>query len=200
MPWLTPNYGTGFVARSIFIPSFLLSHFTGALQEMTISENWQSFGDMSPEECAIFAGDMLLSVRGDMVGQVFYTLGDIPGYGLPLDGAVRLRSNYPALWGVLPLAMKTETTFTLPDFSGRFVLSGGTIGELGGESEHVLTIDEMPPHEHGEHTHLPVQATGEIPTAIPDVPIPDVTTLRGGGLPHNNMPPYVVVRPFVVAF
>lgn len=82
----------------------------------------------------------------------------------------------------------------------KFLLSAGDTykaGETGGESTHVLTVDEMPRHNHsidnlnvsGSTTpYMTVQAQekkgygGNVQTFF-----------TGGGQEHNNMPPYIVV-------
>ena len=51
----------------------------------------------------------------------------------------------------------TTNSFTAPDLSTRFIIGAGTnnntgttysVGSVGGEEKHVLTLDEMPPHQH----------------------------------------------------
>ena len=82
----------------------------------------------------------------------------------------------------------------------KFLLSAGDTykaGETGGEATHVLTVDEMPRHNHsidnlnasGSTTpYMTVQAQekkgygGNVQTFF-----------TGGGQAHNNMPPYIVV-------
>jgi hypothetical protein len=89
-----------------------------------------------------------------------------------------------------------------------FLLSAGDTykaGETGGESTHILTIDELPKHSHGvktdldspdfnvewpawsEHTYGWTQ-TEEISNA----PAAQ-TTIVGKNTAHNNMPPYLAV-------
>ena len=89
---------------------------------------------------------------------------------------------------------------TWEQIKDRFLLSAGDTykaGATGGEATHVLTVDEMPRHNHsidnlnasGSTTpYMTVQAQekkgygGNVQTFF-----------TGGGQAHNNMPPYIVV-------
>lgn len=93
--------------------------------------------------------------------------------------------------------------------SGRFLLGADetyTAGSTGGTAEETLTIDETPIHNHHFHveggsypsisaresmkfsayafTQNPNQNASEVY---------DIVMNAGGGQPHNNMPPYLVV-------
>lgn len=71
-------------------------------------------------------------------------------------------------------------------------------GEVGGEESHLLSVEEMPPHNHGgwpvgsyEHT----AAMGNTPPHH-SVLNKQIET-QGGNVPHNNMPPFVALLPCV---
>lgn len=84
---------------------------------------------------------------------------------------------------------------------GRFLLGADSTyaaGSTGGEAEHTLTIDEMPRHNHE------IDNLNESGNATPYMTVSaqdkkgyggNVQTMfAGGGKPHNNMPPYLVVN------
>lgn len=70
-------------------------------------------------------------------------------------------------------------------------------GEMGGEVEHTLTVDEIPAHTRSERLEWSntkawgLTGTGEGANAVVDQG--GVTGATGGGKPHNNLPPYLVV-------
>lgn len=99
------------------------------------------------------------------------------------------------------------TTFTLPDMRGKVSVAAGTgagltnrvLGTVGGEENHLLTINEIP-----SHTHTYDKQNGVNPVPIP-VPTPVSTPTdeifssvnsgaTGGGAAHNVMQPYVVLN------
>ena len=90
-----------------------------------------------------------------------------------------------------------------PDLRGRFVLGSNqnnyNIGNIGGEENHTITIEEMPSHSHksagqcymscrsGNWPRFMVESDREVEQGRP------TTLSTGGSQPHNNMPPYYVL-------
>lgn len=87
----------------------------------------------------------------------------------------------------------------------RFLLGSGVnfnSGDTGGEAEHTLTIDELPSHTHRYKRHSlnrkdPEPETGQDAYGVSNKTLEErmgTSEAAGGGIPHNNMPPYLVVN------
>lgn len=71
-----------------------------------------------------------------------------------------------------------------------------TAGNTGGEYEHTLTTDEMPSHSHSESGLGSMYDGGpnfNQTSGVLGYSWRTTTGSAGGGKPHNNMQPYVVV-------
>lgn len=80
-----------------------------------------------------------------------------------------------------------------PDLRGRFVLGvsdSHQMGEVGGEEEVTLTVEQMPRHRHSMSCALPYEsaASGSYVSGAKDYS--GTTQYQGSSQPHNNMPPY----------
>ena len=103
-----------------------------------------------------------------------------------------------------------QTTFALPDLRSRVPIhvgSGHTLGEVGGEQAHTLTGNEMPAHSHAMHGSTASSGGSDNPTdrflgsasnlyhapAALQAMNPGTIAGTGGGQPHENMQPYLVL-------
>jgi len=68
------------------------------------------------------------------------------------------------------------------------------IGQYGGEKTHILTVPEIPAHNHGFSASAgSLTGSGYVATGNADETTPVLgMTNTGGGLAHNNMQPYLV--------
>jgi microcystin-dependent protein len=103
-----------------------------------------------------------------------------------------------------------QTTFALPDLRARVPIhvgSGHTLGEVGGEQAHTLSIAELPTHTHVMNATA-VQADLDVPagnvlakvnTSIYGSPSglvamdPGTVANVGGSQAHLNMQPFLVI-------
>jgi microcystin-dependent protein len=103
-----------------------------------------------------------------------------------------------------------QTTFALPDLRGRIPVHANDdlpIGNAVGEELHTLTQNELPTHQHQLLASTAVADTavpsGALPAAAnngfaaPTSPrtaiAPATVATQGGGLPHENRHPYLVL-------
>lgn len=126
----------------------------------------------------------------------------IPETCLPCDGAEYLKSAYPDLYTALGSSWESDAThFIVPDLRDRVVVGKGTtfgFGDTGGETEHTLTVDELPAHDHGIGSDVQGVANGSnkrFPTTNDYIR----STETGGGEAHENMPPYLALVWVIVA-
>ena len=104
-----------------------------------------------------------------------------------------------------------RTTFGLPNLQGRMLIGAGqgaglsnrTIGETGGVETVNLLSSELPAHNHPATTpdNVVVRGTGAAKyglTTGKSTGASFTTEVAGGGLPHNNMQPYLALN-YIIA-
>ncbi len=107
-----------------------------------------------------------------------------------------------------------QTNFALPNLQGRVPLhvgGGMTLGQLGGETAHTLTVPELAAHTHqltgSDHAAdagspagaLWAPGNGPAYAATPNTAMAAAAiSATGGSQPHENMAPFLVLN-FVIA-
>lgn len=111
----------------------------------------------------------------------------VPGVIWTWYGAV---AAIPSGWALC------DGTKGTPDLRGRFVVGAGgaySVGMVGGEAAHTLTVSEMPGHDHS--FAIKQQGSYASGSGWPAVDLVDNkefkrTIQTGNHQPHNNLPPY----------
>ena len=126
-------------------------------------------------------------------------------------------SQYQGLFSLLGTTYGGDgvSTFAVPDLQGRVSMGAGqgtglsdrVQGEAGGEEQVTLTPDQVAPHQHyvaGSAEASSKSPAGATPaytatgnsygTSDDLVMSPAMVQLNDGGLPHDNMPPYLVTN------
>lgn len=216
--WLTPDeVPDARICRVLHIPDelHLIGAVSGAIALLSDEENWEAFGTATPAECATAFMGMVegyFSSTGECmpIGTVLWFASLTPPAGwLTCDGSEYLIADYPRLYAVIgdTWGEAEENYFKLPDLRGRVPLGAGSgegltpreVADTGGEEAHVLIEAEMPTHAHTAHSHGLDTMTGELVLPSAGVTMPGTLTgYAGGGLSHENMPPFLGLLPIIL--
>jgi microcystin-dependent protein len=112
----------------------------------------------------------------------------------------------------------SDLSFNIPDMQGRVGVGQGsgtgltprTLADISGAETHTLTIAQMPDHSHTNNSTINLglakvtgantaSSTSGLDNSLTKIDLfqrPTALSIDsvGGGLPHNNMQPYVVLR------
>lgn len=187
-----------------------LGAWSGAGAELTASEI---------DDIQALVAQTYEQVMMSQVGSVQWLAGACPLNMLVCDGASYLRVDYPALYDFLDSAFIVDgSNFSVPDLRGAVsvgVSATLVTGATGGSAAVTLSTSEIPGHTHSVfdagHTHVEgiavpmLGVAGPVPSALPAVGATAMgyasinETSVGGDGAHENMQPYLVLLPCIVA-
>ena len=131
----------------------------------------------------------------------------IPTGYLECNGQLVSRTDYSELFEMIGTTYGEgdgSTTFALPNLCGRVPVGKDTedtdfdtLGKIGGEKTHKLTVNEMPSHNHAIGVVLSGSKGGDgnlVGGNDRTGTAKDVIDSIGGSQPHNNLQPYIVTN------
>ena len=143
--------------------------------------------------------------EGFKVGDVKFSAHPTPDLSswLLCDGSAKSRATYSALFAAIGITYGNgdgSTTFNIPD-GARFLAAYkaadsdfGTVGVVGGEKAHALSVAELAAHVHT----IPKNTDATFGTYAATHYAPNAGTLDSGsvgsGTAHNNIPPFLVMK------
>lgn len=214
MPWLTPETLPGEpTCFQVFIPDVDEARyaFYGALMQLGEDRNWEQGGSITPEETAAAwqeanLKNIPLGRKCMRIGMIFWwpAGGDVPD-ALLCDGSLYSVDQYNDLWKLIGWSYGGTPgfDFAVPNLIELSIIGTDLdTGDTGGEAEHTLTTGEIPAHKHGilnmqrQNHGLPVGTHDVFAYEVDEV---KNTMNEGGGEAHNNLPPYMKLRPFIQA-
>lgn len=136
---------------------------------------------------------------------VTYAGTSAPAGWFMCDGSAKSKTIYVNLFNVIGTTYgNSGYNFLLPDLKGKVPVGLDTeqtefnnIGQTGGKKTHTLNLDEIPEHTHTYQNNVGDQGVHTLTTqssAADQVEYNQTTGPAGGGLPHNNLQPYIVLN------
>jgi microcystin-dependent protein len=153
----------------------------------------------------------IVTVPTGVISQFAGDAADVPTGWLLCDGSTFSSTTYSTLATLLADKYGTHlgTDYYLPNLKGKIPVGldasqteFDTLGETGGVKEVTLDVTQIPAHSHSGQIvfDTPPASTGTTGVQITGVGDSQPTTgTAGGGLPHNNLQPYIVVN-YIIKF
>lgn len=180
------NYGAFLVKLNTSVWGLFVQK-ASAYDTITL-QDWYSSGTTSDRLQVTFPGTLFESLPTPYYRATPTKLASIRDYIFPVN------SVYISVSHVSPAELFGGTWTRIENRFLWGIPSDGVVGRLGGVSEHKLTIDEIPSHEHG--AYYTNAATGNFSYAwlTPNgSAMGHSAVYTGGGKAHTNMPPYMQV-------
>jgi len=178
-----------------------------ARQGKYLDENKVSRSDVVNDLATNDRNKVLSAAQGKALKELLDEYQKLLNQKTPLEG-YPVGSIYLSVNSTSPASLFGGTWTQLQN---RFLLGAGSSyanGTTGGEAAHVLTVDEMPSHNHGYLDYWTVASGGNTDDGSGLYAVAlngdgggsggvsnwrSYTANTGGGAAHNNMPPYLVV-------
>jgi microcystin-dependent protein len=192
----------------------------GALYLLSVEENYEEFGAVTPQEIADAMRQTLFLFNLDdcmliPVGTILMTAAQIEPEGWKIcNGSALFRADFPDLFALIGTTYGPgdgSITFNIPDLRGRVPAGHApgdadfdVLGETGGAKTHTLIVGEMPSHKHNTKTAFQVVVGGAPGDSVPAgsggvVQDANQMSTAGGGAAHNNLAPYLVLN-YIIKF
>ena len=202
----TPDELSDIGARLIIAPVSLFPFLGEVITYLTNSANWYEVGE-TVEDVTEAAWDALGAFYMDnpLIGTIAPFFDDPGDLYLPLDGSTHSEDDYPELYLALPDSMVDEgaSEFSLPDLEGLFLKgqeSPELPGDIGGDENVTLTINQIPAHDHSyvpPVLNIDLEGLGVPDILAAGIGAPTTTGSAGGGQAHENRPPFIVVEFYI---
>jgi microcystin-dependent protein len=198
------------VCRRLVFPFHLVDAIGGALSLLLKDDNWQQAGSETIYDAVEYLDRMFLGMSEvcEVIGEIkSHFLETLPDNWLACTGQTLARVDYPDLYAAIDNDLKIDAdNFKIPNMRQRVPFGSNAthpVGVQGGVEEVTLAQNEMPSHSHRvwQFQNVPMlEGLGvPYPLAVTAPTLPVETGNKGGGNPHQNMPPYQTVSFAIVA-
>ena len=202
----------GFASEStVTLPDSASSLQVSATKPSDTTKPWQQLDSLGrPTRIYVFAQGAWLSLHPDFPGKIIMYLGVLPDFTIFDGGDANALGAYSGpMWQLCNTALDGSGTQIL---TAQVPLGVGTlkstkvvnVQDTGGEENHILTGQEMPPHTHPINQVVAASTNNFAGGGFNGATIQDINTGSAGGDPttgtpptkalgHNTLPPYVGV-------